>query len=126
MAGERFLLPPVPDSGPPGETPLATSAQALVAVGAMTPEAAQAILDDYDLALSYRAGEDDHSPQRGRAPPAARQATLAPTLGPLRAVRCGRLIERPWGQLFLSYVVLSDEVTTLHVFRSEEHTSELQ
>ena len=35
--------------------------------------------------------------------------------GPLRAVPCQRLVEQPWGQLFLSYVVLSDEVTVLHV-----------
>jgi hypothetical protein len=30
-------------------------------------------------------------------------------------VACYRLIEQPWGQLLLSYVVLSDEATVLHV-----------
>lgn len=71
-------------------------------------------MGDYGLALAYRSGESAHF-HHARARRAARPATPDPALGPLRAVPCPRLIEQPWGQLFLSYVVLSDEVTVLHV-----------
>ncbi|MGH7735898.1 MAG: hypothetical protein ACREOE_19925, partial [Gemmatimonadales bacterium] len=71
-----------------------------------------AIVDNYGLALAYRGGEHSHH-HHVRARRVAERAAPAP--GPLRAVPCHRLIEQPWGQLFLSYVVLSDEVTDLHV-----------
>lgn len=111
LTGERALLNHGSDDGQPGETQLGAAAHALVAVGAMTAGAAQAIVDDYDLALAYRAGEHHRRHHRRRT----RQVTPAPTLGRLRAARCLRLIEQPWGQLFLSYVVLGDKVTVLHV-----------
>ncbi len=112
LTGERTLLDPDTGHGQPGEAPLGTAAHALVAVRAMTAAAAQAIVDDYALALAYRTGEHQHRHHRLRV---ARRPAPAPTLGPLRAVRCLRLIEQPWGQLFLSYLVLGDEVTVLHV-----------
>ena len=114
LAGERALLDPAADHGQRDDSPLGAAGHALVAVGALTAGVAQAIVDDYGLALAYRGGESAHF-HHVRARRAARRATPDPALGPLRAVPCHRLIEQPWGQLFLSYVVLSDEVTVLHV-----------
>ena len=90
LAGERVLLGPGPEGGAPPESRLSTAAHALVAVGAIPAGTAQAIVDDYYLALSYRAGEHHHQ-RRSRRPAAA-------TLGPLRAVPCQRVIEQPWRQ----------------------------
>lgn len=118
LAGERALLDARGDGGPPENAALDAAAHALVAVGAMTAGAAQAIVDDYDLACGYRAGHHHHRHHRAlrRAARAARNtATPGPALPALRAVPCHRLIEQPWGQLILRYVVLSDEVTALHV-----------
>jgi hypothetical protein len=114
LTGERALLEPAADDGRPDDSPLSTAAHALVAVGALRAGVAQAIVDDYGLALAYRAGEPAHF-HHVRAQRAAFSTTPVPALGPLRAVPCHRLIEQPWGQLFLNYVVLSDEVTLLHV-----------
>ncbi|HEY7920321.1 MAG TPA: hypothetical protein VIE45_11735, partial [Streptosporangiaceae bacterium] len=114
LTGERALLDVAAEDGQRDDSPLSTAAHALVAVGALTAGVAQAIVDDYGLALAYRGGEHVHF-RHVRARRAAHRAAPAPALGPLRAVPCHRLIEQPWGQLFLSYVVLSDEVTVLHV-----------
>jgi hypothetical protein len=110
LAGERTVLGSGTGDGDQHSSRLDIAAHALVAVGAMAADAAQAIVDDYDLALSYRDREGHHHRRR-----AARQATPPLNLGPLRAVPCQRLIEQPWGELFLSYIVLGDDVTTLHV-----------
>lgn len=114
LAGERTLLDPRTDGGPPGDAALGSAAHALVAVGAITAGAAQAIVDDYDLAYAYRTGGHHHHHHR-RLRRTARRATPGPAPAALRAVPCHRLIEQSWGQLFLRYLVLSDEVTVLHV-----------
>src|ERR1700733_6284317 len=80
----------------------------------MTAGAAQAIVDDYDLACAYRTGEQ-HRHHRALRRAARQMATPVPGLPALRAVPCHRLIEQPWGELILRYVVLSDEATVLHV-----------
>ncbi len=113
LTGERALLDSGTGDGDQRSSRLDTTAHALVAVGVMAADAAQAIVDDYHLALSYREREGHHHHRWARR--AARQATPSPNLGPLRAVPCQRLIEQPWGELFLSYIVLGDEATTLHV-----------
>ncbi len=114
LAGERALLDPPPGEGRSDDSRLETAGHALVAVGALTARVAQAIVDDYRLALAYREGGLSHL-HHVRARQAVRRAGPAPVPGPLRAVPCQRLIEQPWGQLVLSYVVLSDEATVLHV-----------
>ncbi|MGI8448742.1 MAG: hypothetical protein ACR2MP_16495 [Streptosporangiaceae bacterium] len=114
LAGERTLLDPRADGGPPGDAALDGAAHALVAVGAMSAGAAQAIVDDYDLAYAYRTGEHHHHHHR-RLRRAAHRATPGHALAALRAEPCHRLIEQSWGQLFLRYMVFSDEVTLLHV-----------
>jgi hypothetical protein len=114
LAGERALLDPGPGGDPPEHAALETAAHALVAVGAMTAAAAQAIVNDYDLATAYRTGQ--HYRHHLALRRAARRAPApVPALPALRAAPCHRLIEQPWGQLILRYVVLSDEVTVLHV-----------
>ncbi len=112
LTGERFLLGPGTDDGRPWNSVMHSAAHALVAVGAITAETAQAVVNDYRQAWSYRSRAGRHHHQ---VLGTARPLTSRPTLGPVRAVPCGRLIERPWGQLFLGYIALTDEVTTLHV-----------
>jgi hypothetical protein len=114
LAGERAVLDPAADGGQPDDSALDAAGQALVAVGALTARVAQAVVDDYGLARAYRSDEPAQF-HHARAQRAARRALPDPGLVPLRAVPCHRLIEQPWGQLFLSYVVLSDETTVLHV-----------
>ena len=114
LAGERALLDPAADHGQQDDSALGAAGHALVAVGALPAGAAQAIVDDYGLALAYRSGESAHF-HHVRARRAGGRARPDLALGPLRAVACHRLIEQPWGQLLLSYVVLGDEATVLHV-----------
>jgi hypothetical protein len=114
LAGERALLDARGDAGPPENAALDAAAHALVAVGAMTAGAAQAIVDDYGLACGYRAGED-YRHHRALRRDTGGAAAPVPGRPALRAVPCHRLIEQPWGELVLRYVVLSDEETVLHV-----------
>jgi hypothetical protein len=114
LAGERTLLDPSGDDGPAEASPLEAAGHALVAVGAITAGAAQAIVDDYQLALSYRRGEHPHR-RHVRARRSALSSSPGRSLGVLRAVACGRLIEQPWGQLFLRYLVLRSDSISLHV-----------
>ena len=113
LAGERTLLDAAGDDWPGGVSPVDVAGHVLVAVGAITAGEAQAIVDDYDRAQAYRRGEHRHR-RRVRAPRSAPGGS-GPGLGTLRAVACGRLIEQPWGQLFLRYLVLRSDSTSLHV-----------
>jgi hypothetical protein len=113
LTGEQALLDRGGDQGQPWDAPLDAAAHALVAVGAMTAGAAQQVVDDYYLALSYRGDEQHFHHRHVMAQRSA--ATADPGFGPLRAVPCGRVIEQPWGQLIISYLVLSDKATILHV-----------
>jgi hypothetical protein len=114
LAGERTLLDSSGDDGPAESSPLEAAGHALVAVGAITAGAAQAIVDDYQLALSYRRGEHPHR-RHVRARRSALSSSPGHRLAALRAVACGRLIEQPWGQLFLRYLVLRSGSISLHV-----------
>jgi hypothetical protein len=114
LTGERALLDRGTDRDPSENAALDAAAHALVAVGALTDAAAQAIVDDYDLACAYRTGEH-YRHHRALRRAARKAATPGPALPALRAVPCYRLIEQPWGQLILRYVVLSHELTSLHV-----------
>ncbi len=115
LAGERALLDPRGDQDPSEHAALDAAAHALVAVGAMTAGAAQAIVDDYDLACAYRTAVSSIVTTGRCGAPRARRRPRFPGCSALRAVPCHRLIEQPWGELILRYVVLSDEATVLHV-----------
>jgi hypothetical protein len=114
LAAERTLLDAPGGDGHAEDSPLDVAGHALVAVGAITAGAAQAVVDDYDLALAYRRGEHPRPQLRAlRSAPAG--GSPRPSLAALRAVPCWRLIEQPWGQLFLRYLVLRSGSTSLHV-----------
>jgi hypothetical protein len=114
LTAERALLDTPGGDGRSEDPPLDVAGHALVAVRAITAGAAQAVVDDYDLALAYRQGEHPRRHFRARRP--APTGSSPPTgLAALRAVPCGRLIEQPWGQLFLRYLVLRSGSTSLHV-----------
>jgi hypothetical protein len=112
LAAERTLLGRPGDDGHAGDSPLDVAGHALVAVQAITAGAAQAVVDDYYLALAYRRGEHPR-----RHPRALRSAPAggSPRPAALRAVPCWRLLEQPWGQLILRYLVLRSGSTSLHV-----------
>jgi hypothetical protein len=114
LTGERTLLDPPGDDGPFRAWPLDAAGHALVAVGAITGGQARAIVDQYQLALSYRGGEHPRH-QFVRASRSASGSSPGHRLSALRAMACGRLIERPWGQLFLRYLVLRADSASLHV-----------
>ena len=111
LAAERTLLDAPGDDGHVADSPLDVAGHALVAVRAISAGAAQSVVDDYYLALAYRRGEHPHRHLRGLRS----AASPRPRLATLRAVPCRRLIERPWGQLFLRYLVLRSGSTSLHV-----------
>ncbi len=120
LAGERALIDRQADDSAPVESPLDAAGHALVAVGALPVATAQAIVDDYYLAQSCRSGEEPHFwRQRQRlllTQQAAAPAGAAPgDPGRFRALSCGQLIEQPWGNLLVDYVVLSADATVLHV-----------
>jgi hypothetical protein len=114
LAAERTLLDAPGSDGHAEDSPLDVAGHALVAVGAITAGAAQAVVGDYHLALAYRRGEHPARHLRSlRSGPAG--GSPRPSLTALRAVPCWRLIEQPWGQLFLRYLVLRSGSTSLHV-----------
>jgi hypothetical protein len=114
LAGERTLLDRAGADGHADDSPLDAAAHALVAVGAITVGAAQAIVDEYHLALACRRGEHFHHPARARrATPSG--GNPSHSLAALRVVPCGRLIEQPWGHLYLRYLVLRSGSISLHV-----------
>ena len=109
LVGERW----VPDGkdGPPWNPALAAAGAALVAVGAMTNSAAQAVIDEYYQAMVPGAG---HRYLMSRHA-AGRVAAVPPDIGQLRVVPCERVIDQPWGRLTVHYVAFTDHATTLRV-----------
>ncbi|HTT52694.1 MAG TPA: hypothetical protein VMH35_14950 [Streptosporangiaceae bacterium] len=115
LAGETMLLDHRPGQGGPWESPLDSAGHALVAVGALAADQAQAIVDDYHLARCWRRGEEPYLRTYRLRLTAGSAGPAPPALGRFRAVACGRVIGQPWGELRVSYAVLSDEATVLHV-----------
>jgi hypothetical protein len=115
LLGERSLLDPSHQQRAPWQSELASAAQALVAVGAVEEEAADAVIDDYALAagLRHAHGMFHHHRRVGRrsgataipaAPPSAR-----------RVVPCHRDLVQPTGRLHVRYVNLDDEATSVAI-----------
>ena len=69
LTGEQALLDPDAGDGGPLNSPLDSDAHALVAVGVIPAETAQAVVDECRLAFSYRGreGHDHHRWARLRA-----------------------------------------------------------
>ena len=121
LLGEQTLAASCDDDDePPWASALRAVAMALTAVGAITVEAAGAVLDDYRLAAALR-DEDDFTPgarlfQVLQPAPAPSPAPLTPR----RIVRCNRVVEHPQGVLQVRYVALTDDATTMAItFRND-------
>jgi hypothetical protein len=109
LVGERW----VPDGkdGPPWNPVLAAAGAGLVAVGALTNSAAQAVIDEYYQASASAEGRRYLMSRRAARPVAA----APPDIGQLRVVPCERVIDQRWGRLTIHYVAFTDHATTLRV-----------
>lgn len=111
LTGEQRVREGGGTGGPPVHPVLAAAAAALVAVDAMTIANVQALIADYDLALTP--GQDHRDPvsrETGR-PVAPKRADI----GQLRVVPCERVIDQPGGRLTIHYVAFTGHATTLRV-----------
>ena len=113
LVAERMLLERRGAGLFPVDARLVAAGAALVAVGALAPDAARAIADAYARALHPR--DPAQPPPRDPAPPATADAGAAQELGRWRAVPSGHVIARPWGRLVIRHVLLTDEATALRV-----------
>ena len=114
LVAEQMLLERPGASLFPVDGRLVAAGAALVAVGALTPDAARAIADAYARALHRR--DPARPPLRDPAPAAtADEGGAAQELGRWRAVPSGHVIARPWGRLVIRHVLLTDEATALRV-----------
>lgn len=114
LVAEQMLLERPGPSVFPVDARLVAAGAALVAVGALTPDAARAIADAYARTLERR--DPARPPLRDPAPLAPADAGgAAPELGPWRAVPSGQVIARPWGRLVIGHVLLTEEATALRV-----------
>ena len=115
LVAEHLLLERRPRTSLfPVDARLVAAGAALVAVGALTPDAARAVADAYARALRRR--DPARPPLRDPAPPAAADAGgAARELGRWRAAPSGHVIARPWGRLVIGHVLLTEEATALSV-----------
>jgi hypothetical protein len=111
LAGEQWVREGGAAVRWPRNPVLAAAAAALVEVNAMTFASAQAVIADYDPALTR--GQD----RRGRVSREAGQpvAPARPDIGQLRVVPCDRVIDLPGGRLTIHYVAFACHATTLRV-----------
>jgi hypothetical protein len=107
LIGERWVKKGGAARRPPRSPVLAAAAAALVAVDAMTIEAAQAVVGEYDLSQ----GQGQHDPVSGQ--PGRPAAPAPPGIGELRVVPCERVIDQPGGRLTLYYVAFTSHATTI-------------
>ncbi len=114
LVGERALLEPSWLDRGDSNTPILEIASALVAVSALTEVRAQAVVDDYELAMALRGrGHGRSFLQRRRSLPVTRQSLKA-----ARVVLCERSFEEPWGKLHVHYAALGDRSTTVCITAS--------
>jgi hypothetical protein len=107
LLGERWVKKGGAARRPPRSPVLAAAAAALVAVDAMTLEAAQAVVGEYDLSQ----GQGRHDPVSAK--PGRPAAPVPPGTGELRVVPCERVIDQPGGRLTLHYVAFTSHATTI-------------
>jgi hypothetical protein len=113
IVGERMVLATGDGRGRgPWESPLAAPASALVAIGAINPTKAVAVIDDYALAEALRS-EDGHHRLRAHAHRPRRRRTKP--LRERRVFRCDRTVELADGTLHVRRVTLAQNVTSLAV-----------
>jgi hypothetical protein len=110
LAGDRWVREGGRFDRPPWNPVLAVTGAALVASGAMTTGAAQAVMAGYWPLTPY---EDHNRLVTGQG--AQQLAAAPPGIGQLRVVPCQRVIGQPWGELVIHYVAFTDDATTLRV-----------
>jgi hypothetical protein len=114
LRGEEMLVGGRERPHGPWDTPLAETARALVAVGAISAAKAGAVIADYTLADALRS---EHGLQhRGPFAPGsrARRRKVKP-LEPRRVVPCDQLIEHAQGTLRVRHVALAEHSTSLAI-----------
>jgi hypothetical protein len=111
LFAEQLLLERPATSLFPIDARLVAAGAALVAVGALAPDAASAIAEAYARALRHR--DPDRPALPDSAPPAT--ADAGQELGRWRAAPSGHVIARPWGRLVIGHVLLTEEATALRV-----------
>jgi hypothetical protein len=114
LVAEQMLLERPGASLFPVDARLVAAGAALVAVGALAPDAARAITDAYARTLRRR--HPARPPPPDPAPPATADSGGAEQeVGRWRAVPSGQVIARPWGRLVIDHVLLTEEATALRV-----------
>jgi hypothetical protein len=113
LAGERMLLERRSGDPGPAHSRINAAADALVSVGAMRVDDAQAVADGYALALALREPAFRYRDMMIRRRAVGREAPPR-NAGPQRVVRCDRVIEQPWGSVHIRYIRLADRATTLY------------
>ncbi len=110
LAGDRWVREGGRFDRPPWNPVLAATGGALVAAGAMTTAAAQAVIGEYWPLTPDENHNGLVTSQAAQLAPAA-----PPGIGQLRVVPCERVTDQPWGQLVIHYVAFTDDATTLRV-----------
>lgn len=121
MLGERLVLDRDRQSfHRPGGGPLAQAARALLTGGAVPPEVAESILQDYEWAQRLRDPDQRHLPPHHsrrrltRTPSPDSASTVQPLVAP-RVALCNRAVEQPWGHVTLRCVSMSADALTVDV-----------
>jgi len=111
LAGEQAVLDPPTQGRPPWDSPLGEVGAALSAIGVISVDLVQDIIDDYQLAVFMRSG--GRMPRMFPGPRATRSRPKALTAA--RVVACDQALEQPWGRLVVHYVSLGEESTSLAI-----------
>jgi hypothetical protein len=114
LVAEQMLRERFGDGLFPVDARLVAAGAALVAVGAVTADAACAIVDAYSRTLRRRGPGQPPGPGR-TLPGGAGAGVAAAELGRWRLVPSGQVIVQPWGQLVIGYVLLTAEATVVSV-----------
>jgi hypothetical protein len=107
---EVLLLGPTGRSERPNEGRIRDAAEAVVAVGALDPPTADAVVRVYERALALRG----RPTPAGFDPPARKTATPSPARPP-RVAGIHVRVDRPWGELELRRALLTDDATVITV-----------
>jgi hypothetical protein len=125
LLGERMLLEPRDHRRGPWDSEIVEAARALTAVGVIDAEPAQAIVDDYGLAIALRSGEPGMHMTRALGMRRARSQPAPRPLESLRVIACPRVIDFPWGEVGIRHVSLGPDglsVAAVVSFPTTSHT----
>jgi len=115
VTGEKLILDRGPRGYRPWDSPLLEYARALIAIGAIKPARARAVIDDYSLAEAVRSDEGRQHYGIAMAHRGRSRRSRSVALKPRRVVPCDRTIEDANGALHVRHVTLSEDSTSLAV-----------